>query len=269
MAMKDNLVNRFCPFAAITRLTLIEAWRGRSARLLILFLAAVYALGAFAASMAVTEGAETRLALAAHLYRLGLVLALALIVVSSTVRDMEGGFFQVLLAFPLSRAQFVVGRQAGYMLLAVLAAAAATAVMLSMAVPGGRAGVLAWGASLALELSIVVAAALFFSLGLRRVLPAFASCCAFYLWARLLDVARFMAAHPVGQDPTSWDVVAGRITFDLLGWLLPPLASFAPSPWTLGGPVQGTLLALQCGWALWYAALCAGASLIDLYRREV
>ena len=262
-------MNKLTPLAAITRLTLIEAWRGRSARLLLLFLAAVYALGAFAASMAVTEGAETRLALAAHLYRLGLVLALALIVVSSTVRDMDGGFFQVLLAFPLSRAQFVAGRQAGYMLLAALAAAAATGVMLTMAVPGGRAGVLAWGASLALELAIVVAAALFFSLGLRRVLPAYAGCCAFYLWARLLDVARFMAAHPVGQDASSWDVMAGRATFDLLGWLLPPLASFAPTSWTLGGPVQATLLALQCGWALWYAALCAGASLIDLYRREV
>lgn len=269
MAMKGKLVNRLTPLAAITRLTLIEAWRGRSARLLVLFLAAVYALGAFAASMAVTEGQETRLALAAHLYRLGLVLALALIVVSSTVRDMEGGFFQVLLAFPLSRAQFVMGRQAGYMLLAVLAAAAATGVMLTMALPGGRTGVLAWGASLALELSIVVAAALFFSLGLRRVLPAYAGCCAFYLWARLLDVARFMAAHPVGQDAASWDVVAGRATFDLLGWLLPPLAGFAPSPWALGGTVQGTLLALQFGWALWYAALCTGASLIDLYRREV
>jgi hypothetical protein len=267
--MKGHLMHRFTPIAAITRLTLIEAWRGRSARLLLLFLAAVYALGAFAASMAVTEGAETRLALAAHLYRLGLVLALALIVVSSTVRDMEGGFFQVLLAFPLSRAQFIMGRQAGYMLLAVLAAAGATGVMLTMAVPGGHAGVLAWGASLALELAIVVAAALFFSLGLRRVLPAFASCCAFYLWARLLDVARFMAAHPVGQDAASWDVVAGRATFDLLGWLLPPLASFAPSPWALGTPVQGSLLALQCGWALWYTALCAGASLVDLYRREV
>jgi len=141
--------------------------------------------------------------------------------------------------------------------------------MLAMAVPGGRAGVLAWGASLALELSIVVAAALFFALGLRRVLPAYAACCAFYLWARLLDVARFMAAHPVGQDAGSWDVVAGRAVFDLLGWLLPPLAGFAPSPWALGGTVQGTLLALQFGWALWYAALCAGASLIDLYRREV
>lgn len=260
---------KITPLAALIRLTLVEAWRGRSARLLLLFLAAVYALGAFAASMAVTEGQETRLALAAHLYRLGLVLALALIVVSSTVRDMEGGFFQVLLAFPLSRAQFVLGRQAGYMLLAVLAAAAATGVMLAMAVPGGHAGVLAWGASLALELCIVVAAALFFALGLRRVLPAYAGCCAFYLWARLLDVARFMAAHPVGQDAASWDVVAGRAVFELLGWLLPPLAGFAPSPWALGGTVQGTLLALQCGWTLWYAALCAGASLVDLYRREV
>jgi hypothetical protein len=41
MAMKSNLVNRLGPLAAITRLTLIEAWRGRSARLLLLFLAAV------------------------------------------------------------------------------------------------------------------------------------------------------------------------------------------------------------------------------------
>jgi ABC-type Na+ efflux pump permease subunit len=146
--MKAHLAHRLTPLAAIIRLTLIEAWRGRSARLLLLFLAAVYALGAFAASMAVTEGQETRLALAAHLYRLGLMLALALIVVSSTVRDMEGGFLQVLLAFPLSRAQFVIGRQAGYMLLTGLAAAAATGVMLTMAVPGGRIGVLAWGASL-------------------------------------------------------------------------------------------------------------------------
>jgi hypothetical protein len=154
----------------------------------LLFLAAVYALGAFAASMAVTEGAETRLALAAHLYRLGLVLALALIVVSSTVRDMEGGFFQVLLAFPLSRAQFVVGRQAGYMLLAVLAAAGATGVMLSMAVPGGRAGVLAWGASLALELCIVVAAALFFHW-------ACAACC------RLMRAA---ARFTCGRGCSTW-----------------------------------------------------------------
>lgn len=255
---------------ALTRLTLLESWRGRSARFLFIILVAVQLIASFAVEMAVTESLPLRLTTTAFLYRLSLVFALGVGMIASLVREYESGFVYVLLAHPISRFQYVLGRMLGY---AIVAACASLGVMCVMAVwvPTAEWGALAlWTVSLWLELVVAGAVALFFALGLRNMVGAMVMWLAFYVLARVLDVARTMAASPIGQDPNSLAVQMGQWTFQAMGWVMPPLGSFTRSEWLLGHAAPSGLLCLiLLGWALAYAVVCTVAAATDFYRHEV
>jgi len=59
------------------------------------------------------------------------------------------------------------------------------------------AAALQWGASLALELAIVVALGLFCIVTFSQLMPAASFMLAFYLLARALTAIRLMSAHPL------------------------------------------------------------------------
>jgi ABC-type transport system involved in multi-copper enzyme maturation permease subunit len=255
---------------ALTRLTLLESWRGRSARFIFFTLIAVQLVAGFVVEMAVTESSELRLTTAAFLYRLIFVFALGVGMIASVVREHESGFVHVLLAHPVSRMHYILGRILGY---ALVALAVAFAVMLVMAIwmPLAHWGaLLVWSVSLWLELIVMGSVALFFALGLRNMVGAMVMWLAFYMLARVIDIARSMSMSPIGQDPNGFAAVAGQWTFNALGWVIPPLGTFTRSEWLLGGmtpSLEGaSLLAL---WALVYAAICTVAAAIDFYRHEI
>jgi ABC-type transport system involved in multi-copper enzyme maturation permease subunit len=256
--------------SALTRLTLLESWRGRSGRFLFFALIAIQLITSLVAEMAVTESLELRITTSAFLYRLSLIFALGVSMIASVVREHESGFVHVLLAHPISRMQYVLGRMLGYSITAFIAA---LSVMLVMAiwVPAEQWGALAlWSISLWLELIVAGAVALFFALGLRNMVGSMVMWLAFYIFARVLDVARTMAASPIGQDPTSFQAVAGQWMFQLMGWVIPPLGTFTRAEWLLGNIVP---TAQTCGilaiWALVYAVICVVAAAIDFYRHEI
>ena len=255
---------------ALTRLVLLESWRGRSGRFLILALIAVQMMTNVVVEMAVTESLDLRLTMAAFLYRLCFVFALGVSMIASVVREHESGFVHVLLAHPVSRMQYVLGRILGYSVTAAIATLSAMLVM-ALWVPMDHWSALAlWSASLWLELMVTGAAALFFALGLRSMVGAMVMWLAFYVLARVLDVARTMAATPIGQDPTSFSAVAGQWMFQFMGWVVPPLGTFTHADWLLGHALPTPQM---CGiltlWALGYAVVCVVAAAIDFYRHEI
>ncbi len=268
--MNNHFQKSRTAIAALTRLTLLESWRGRSGRFLFIALIAIQIITSVVTEMAVTESLELRLTTSAFLYRMCLVFALGVSMIASVVREHESGFVHVLLAHPISRMQYVLGRMLGYSITALIAA---LSVMLVMAiwVPIDQWSVLLlWSISLWLELIVTGAVALFFALGLRNMVGSMVMWLAFYILARVLDVARTMAATPIGQDPTSFQAVAGQWMFQLMGWVIPPLGTFTRAEWLLGNIIPTVQ---TCGilavWALVYSVICVVAAAIDFYRHEI
>lgn len=255
---------------ALIRLTLLESWRGRSARFLFFALIAVQLLASFIVEMAVTESLELRLTTSAFLYRLCFIFALGVGLTASVVREHESGFVYVLLAHPISRLHYVMGRMLGHSLVALVAALSVMCVM-ALWIPVVHWGaLLLWAMSLWLELVVTGAVALFFALGLRSMVGAMVMWLAFYILARVLDVARTMAASPIGQDPNGWAAMTGQWTFNALGWVIPPLGSFTRSEWLLGQMLPNwEVIAILAVWALVYGAICTVAAAIDFYRHEI
>ena len=268
--MNDRLLSGTTTLFALIRLTLLESWRGRSARFLFFALIAIQLIASFAVEMAVTESVELRITTSAFLYRLCLIFALGVGMIASVVREHESGFVYVLLAHPISRLQYVLGRMLGYSIIALLAALSVMCV-LAIWVPMAQWGALVlWTVSLWLELIVAGAVALFFALGLRNMVGAMVMWLAFYILARVLDVARTMAASPIGQDPNSLSVMVGQWTFQAMGWVIPPLGTFTRSEWLLGNVTpSATLCLILAAWALAYGAVCTVAAAIDFYRHEV
>ncbi len=268
--MNDGLGKNRIAIAALTRLTLLESWRGRSGRFLLIALIAVQMIAAIVTEMAVTESLELRLTTMAFLYRVALVFALGVSMISSVVREHESGFVYVLLAHPISRMHYVLGRMLGYSMTALIAA---VSVMLALAiwVPTEQwLALLLWSISLWLELIVTGAVALFFALGLRSMVGSMVMWLAFYILARVLDVARAMSATPIGQDPSSFQAVAGQWVFQLMGWVVPPLGTFTRAEWLLGNVVPTAQTCAILGiWALVYASICVIAAAVDFYRHEI
>ncbi len=255
---------------ALTRLCLLESWRGRSAPFLLLILIAVQLFAMFLVEMAVTESLELRLTTSAFLYRLCFVFALGTGMIASVVREHESGFVYVLLAHPISRWHYVLGRILGYALTALLVSLSAMLVLAIWTPVAHWDALLVWAISLWLELVVMGAVALFVALGLRSMVGSMVMWLAFYVLARVLDVARVMAATPVGQDPNNVVVLAGQWAFQALGWVIPPLGAFTHADWLLGSapPVWSTCLILAT-WALAYSVICTIAAAIDFYRHEI
>jgi ABC-type transport system involved in multi-copper enzyme maturation permease subunit len=268
--MKNSMHTHRTPILALTRLTLLESWRGRSARFLFLALIAIQLIAGFAVEMAVTESVDLRLTVSGFLYRFCLIFALGVGMISSVVREQESGFVYVLLAHPLSRLQYVLGRILGYSITAFIAA---LSVMLVLAiwVPLSLWGsLLLWAVSLWLELIVTGSVALFLALGLRNMVGSMVVWLAFYVLARILDVARTMAASPIGQDPNGIAALAGQGAFQIMGWVIPPLGTFTRSEWLLGHVVPSWESCFILGaWALAYSTVCTVAAAIDFYRYEI
>ncbi|MDI9334863.1 MAG: hypothetical protein QM533_10855 [Cytophagales bacterium] len=255
---------------ALTKLVLLESWRGRSGRFLFLALIAIQLIASLVTEMAVTESLELRITTSAFLYRLSLIFALGVSMIASVVREHESGFVYVLLAHPISRMHYVLGRMFGYGLTAGLAALSVMLVMAIWVPVEHWQALLIWTSSLWLELMVSGAAALFFALGLRNMVGSMVMWLAFYILARVLDVARAMAASPIGQDPNSLQVLVGQWAFQAMGWVIPPLGTFTRAEWLLGNVVPAPEMCLiLAGWALLYSAICVVAAAIDFYRHEI
>ena len=105
----------------------------------------------------------------APVLRLGAVFIVAGFVATSIAREKDDRVRDVLLALPVTRAQFAWARLAGFTAVAWCIALLCGAVALAFAAPGQA---LPWAFTLGCELSIVAAFALFAATGLANVVAA-------------------------------------------------------------------------------------------------
>jgi ABC-type transport system involved in multi-copper enzyme maturation permease subunit len=248
----------------IARYTLLEALRNRLLWLALILVCAGLAFTQFLQQVSITESNQIQTALFAALSRAGAVFMLAAFVVTSMVREFNDKVMELILSRPIRRSSYFFGKLAGYAAVA-LALALISSLPLALFAPPPQ--VALWGASLACELLIVTALALFCVISLTQVMSALAAVAGFYVLARSIGALRIMAANPLadslgmGQQPISFIV-------DAIAFLLPGLDSMTQTGWLIyGAPSAAEMLQVPAQTAV-YALLLCGAALFDLGRKN-
>ncbi|AVR96673.1 hypothetical protein [Pseudoduganella armeniaca] len=239
--------------------TLREALRGRLPWLLLVLLLAGAGLSGFIGALALTDTRATQAALLAALLRCAGAGIVAVFTVASVVREAHDKQAEMLLALPAGRAVWLLGRLAGFALLAVLVALPAAVLVGWHAAPAQAA---LWSLGLLCELWIVAAFAVFCALGLGHAAPALCATLGFYLLARVAGILRALA-----HDAESSSRLVAPAA-DAVAFLLPRLDTFARAEWLLYDTGRGADAAAMLGQTAIYLALLTAASLVDLQRRE-
>lgn len=251
--------------AVVARFTLLEAWRSRLPWLLAAAVVCTMAAAVLASGLAITESSRFRSTLFAGGLRFAWVFILAVYVIGSLSRELNERGFETALSLELTRSTWVLGKLAGFVLLAVIGTLALYPLLAALSAPAAAA---AWSLSLMFELSIVIAAATFFTLSLSSLPAAAALTGAFYLLARAIDALLLIAGGSPLLAPGPWRDFA-RLAIEALAWLLPRLARFAPGDWLVSAPPAPGLLAIQGLQAIAFVLLLGVAASVDFHRRDL
>jgi hypothetical protein len=221
-------------------------------------------LAYFLSRVAISEGTALQASVAAALLRGCAVFMIAAHVIASAAREASDKGLELALALPVSRPLYYLGKLLGFAAVATLLSIALALPLLAMARP---ADVAVWWLSLAVEASLVGAAALLFASVLVQPLAALAATAGFYLLARAMAAVQAIAGGPLASDSPAGEVARGIV--DAIALLLPRLDQATRSDWLVyGAPAGGDIALLVVGMAL-YALLLAAAGLFDFSRRNL
>ena len=250
--------------STIAYYTLLEALRNRLMWLLGLILVLAFGISRFLGDMAVTEQTEMQVALLATSLRLAGVFLLATFVVTSLVREANDKGLELVLALPLPRAGYVLGKLGGFALLALLLALLFGGLV-AFFVPPLQAAF--WTLSFTAELWIVAAFSLLCVLTFSQVTLALSAAMGFYLLARSVTVLQQIGQSRFAPETLSQDVINGVMKG--IGYVLPRLDEFTRTEWLLYHSGNWTVLGPLLGQAAIFLALLTAAALFDLYRRNL
>ena len=155
--------------AAIARYTVLEALRTRLALTVLVVAVLVLAASFFVREIAVTESLRFQTAFYAATMRFAMVFLAALYVIASIGREFQDKGLDMVVALDLPRGHYALGKLAGYLVVATALAAAAGVPLLFLT---GSESVFQWTASLAIELAVIVALALFCAITFNQLMPA-------------------------------------------------------------------------------------------------
>lgn len=248
----------------IARYTLLEALRTRLPVLVCLTLLALLAASFFVETIAVTEGARLQAGFYAAGMRLASVFIAGLYVLTSVTREFNDKGLDILLALDLPRSHYILGKLAGFLAIAVLIAAVACLPLAWLAAPQA---VLQWAASLAFELAIVVALALFCVITFNQLTPAASFVLAFYLLARSLTAIRLMSAHPL-TDAGTLSHQAINFLVEALALVMPAFDAWTQTAWLVNQQAPWAVLAQLTWQSALYVTLLAAATMFDFYRKN-
>jgi len=250
------------PAAILARLALLEARRGGLVWLALAAIVAAAALGAFLAQLAITEARLLQSAVVAALLRSCAVFVIAAQVVGAVRREVDDRRLELALALALPRSTQYLGRLAGF---ALAGAALALVFSLPLLLWAPPAAVAAWGLSLALELVLVAAAALFFAMSLGSLVAALAATAGLYVLGRAMGAVQAIAGGPLADD-TALHRLA-HYAIDAVALVLPALDRVTRTDWLLYGLPDARAYGAALGTLAIYSILLAAAGIFDFQRR--
>ena len=249
---------------SIARYTLLEARRNRFLWTACGIVAVLVMLSLFARQLAITESDRVQAVFLSTASRAVLVFVVCIYVLQGLFRDFQDKILDLMLSFDMPRWQYVLGKFFGHFLLGAACAAIAALPLLFLA---DASRVAAWACSLAMELWIVSAAAMFCVTAFSQLLPAASFVLGFYLLARSVAAIQLMSRSTLAAPGGETELLSSLA--DALALVLPRLDAFTQSAWLVDAPaLPASPLALLAQTAVFVALLLA-AAMIDLHRRNL
>jgi ABC-type Na+ efflux pump permease subunit len=250
--------------ATIARYTVLEAVRTRLPLVTLVCIVALLAASFFVREIAIAESARFQTAFYAAAVRFAVVFVAALHVVASIAREFQDKTLDVTLALDLPRSHYIVGKLAGFLVIAVALAAAVALPLIPLA---GWEAVALWSASLAFELAVVVAFSVFCVVTFNQLMPAVGLVAAFYLFARALTAIRLIGANPIaGADALSHKVSTGVV--EALALIIPALDTWTSTAWLVDAVPSWSALAQIGAHSVLFVTIVAAAAVFDMHRKN-
>ena len=248
----------------ISRFTIIESLRNRLLLLSFLVIGISFALVEFIGDLAITEHRVTQVAILAAFLRMSAVVLITLFVVSSTVRELHDKTLEMILAMPIRRGNYYLGKLIGYLYLAVLVAVIFSALLMFYADPQQ---VFIWMVSLFLELTLVIALSLVMLFTFNQVPSALAGVFLIYGASRIVTSIFLMSKYPIiAHTSIGQKFMDGFI--ELLTWLLPDLHRYTQTAWLTYNTADGSTLFPLFGQTAVYLVFLSFIALFDFYRKN-
>lgn len=254
----------FAQVLTISRFTIIESLRNRLLLLSFLVIAISFAMVEFIGDLAITEHRVTQAAILAAFLRMSAVVMVTLFVVSSTVRELHDKTLEMILAMPIRRGSYYLGKLIGYFYIAAAIAVIFAALLLLYA---DTEQVLIWTISLFLELVLVVALSLVMLFTFNQVPSALTAVFIIYGASRIVTSIFLMAKYPIVAH-TSVAQQFMDAFIELLTWLLPDLHRFTQTEWLTYNTADWATLLPLLGQTIIYLFFLSFIALFDFYRKN-
>lgn len=258
------LSNMISQILTISRFTIIESLRNRLLLLLLLVAGISFAMVEFIGDLAITEHRVTQVAILAAFLRISAVVIVTLFVVSSAVRELQDKTLEMILAMPIRRGSYYLGKLIGYLYIAVLVSIMFAALLMFYADPEQ---VAIWAISLFFELLLVVGLSLVMLFTFSQVPAALTAVFLFYGASRIVTSLLLMAKYPLMTHASAGQQVMDGI-IELMTWLLPDLHLFTRTEWLAYNTADWSMLLPLFGQTLIYLIFLSFIAMFDFYRKN-
>lgn len=238
--------------------------RNRLLLLAILVVIISFALVEFIGDLTIAEHRVTQVAILAAFLRMSAVVVITLFVVSSTVRELQDKTLEMILAMPIHRAAYYLGKLLGFVQVALMICVLFTALLFFYA-PAEQ--VVIWGISLLMELMLVVALGLVMLFTFKQIPPALTGVFVIYAAARSTTSIYLMSKYPIIPHTSAGQQFMDGFV-EMLTWLLPGLHRFTQTEWLVYSSGEWIMLLPVMGQAFIYLALLSAIALFDFYRKN-
>ena len=254
----------FSQILTISKFTFIESLRNRLLLLSFLFVAISFGLVEFIGELTITEHRVTQVAILAAFLRIAAVVIVTLFVVSSMVRELQDKTLEMILAMPIHRGSYYLGKLIGYFHIALLVSIIFGALLLLYADPEQ---VTIWAISLFLELMLIVALSLVMLFTFNQVPSALTGVLLIYGASRTVASILLMSQNPnVAHTSFAQAFMDGFI--ELLTWLLPDLHRFTQTEWLAYNTADWSVLLPLLAQTTIYLVFLSFIALFDFYRKN-
>ena len=254
----------FAKILTISKFTIIESMRNRLLWVSLLVVAISFGLVEFIGDLAITEHRVTQVSVLGAFLRLSAVVIVTMFVVSSTVRELQDKTLEMILAMPIHRSSYYMGKLMGFIHVSAIIAVIFSTLLLIYA---SADQVMIWGISLFFELILVVALGLVMLFTFNQIPAAITGVFVIYAASRSATSIYLMSKYPIiSQTTISQKFMDGFA--ELLTWLLPDLHRFTQTEWLAHGTGSFSLLIPVIGQVIIYLTLLSAISLFDFYRKN-
>ena len=248
----------------ISRFTIIESLRNRFLLLSFMVIGISFGLVEFIGDLAITEHRVTQVAILAAFLRMSAVVMITLFVVSSTVRELNDKTLEMILAMPIRRGNYYLGKLIGYFYIAALVSVIFAVLLLLYADPEQ---IVIWMISLFFELILVVALSLVMIFTFNQLPSALTAVFLIYGASRIVTSIFLMSKYPIiAHTSLAQQFMDGFI--ELLTWLLPDLHRYTQTEWLTYNTAEWSTLLPLLGQTMIYLLFLSFIALFDFYRKN-